>query len=210
VSGQSVLAGDWSVDEVLKQIDRATKGMRGLTGEITLTDQQGGAEAGSMDGKVSIRMDGRVRLEAEGQDPKTVLCIPGKMFVYEPQKSMVTEYALARHPGKLAQYTLVGFSEQGSALKKNHLVTLVEEDDLEGHSIVLLELTPKSDQLRSSISKIRLWIDQATWFPVQQRIFHSSAETHLTVRYANLSRNDKLSNEPFKPQWPKGTRKQKP
>jgi outer membrane lipoprotein-sorting protein len=194
---------------VLKQVDKATKGMRGLTGEMTLVDQQGSTEVGSMEGKVSILMDGRVRLEAEGQDPKTVLCVPGKMFVYVPEESLVTEYALAKHLDKLAQYTLVGFSERGTGLKKDHLVTLVEESELEGHSTVLLELTPKSDRLRGSISKIRLWIDQATWLPVQQRIFHSSAETHLTVRYANLSRNDKLSMDPFKPKWPKGTRKQK-
>lgn len=210
LSGQTATAGGWTVDEVLKQIDKATKGVRGLTGGMTLTDQQGGAEAGSIDGKVSIHMDGRVRLEAEGQDSKTVLCVPGKMFVYEPEKSMVTEYALAKHPGKLAQYTLVGFSDRGSGLKKDHLVTLVEEGDLEGHSIVLLELTPKSDKLRSSISRIHLWIDQANWLPVQQRIFHGNAETHLTVRYANLSRNDNLSMDPFKPKWPKGTQKHKP
>ncbi len=210
LSGPPATAGEWSVNDALKQIDKATKGMRGLTGEVTLTDQQAGAEAGSMDGKVSIRMDGRIRMEAEGDNPKAVLCIPGKMFVYEPGKSAVTEYPLAKHPDKLAQYTLVGFAPRGAALKKDYLLTLVGEDDLDGHSVLLLELTPKSDQLRGSVSRIQLSIDQANWLPIQQRIFHGGTDTHLTVRYANLSRNDKLSNEPFAPKWPKGTRKQKP
>ncbi len=210
LSGPPATAGEWSVNDALKQIDKATKGMRGLTGEVTLTDQQAGAEAGSMDGKVSIRTDGRIRFEAEGDNPKSVLCIPGKMFVYEPAKSTVTEYPLAKHQDELAPYTLVGFSTRGTSLKKDHLLTLIGEDDLDGHSVVLLELTPKSDTLRGFISKIQLWIDQATWLPIQQRVFHGGTETHLTVRYANLSRNDKLSNDPFIPKWPKGTRKQKP
>jgi outer membrane lipoprotein-sorting protein len=210
LSGHLATADEWSVNDVLKQIDKATKGVHALTGEVTLTDQQAGVDTESMDGNVSIRLDGRIRLEAEGDNPKTVLCIPGKMFVYESEESVVTEYPLAKHPDKLAQYTLIGFSTRGAALKKDYLVTLVGEDDLDGHSVVILELTPKSDQLRASVSKIQVWTDQATWLPIQQRIFHGGAETHLTVRYANLSRNDKLSNDPFAPKWPKGTQKQKP
>jgi outer membrane lipoprotein-sorting protein len=53
-------------------------------------------------------------------------------------------------------------------------------------------------------------VDQSSWLPVQQRFFHGGMDTHLTVGYANLSRNDKLPNDLFAPKWPKGTKKQKP
>jgi outer membrane lipoprotein-sorting protein len=96
-------------------------------------------------------------------------------------------------------------------LKKDFLLTVVEADGtLDDKSIVLLELTPKAEKLRAAVSKIHLWVDQANWLPAQQRIFHGGAETHITVSYSNLSRNDKLDNKLFAPQWPKGTRSQKP
>jgi outer membrane lipoprotein-sorting protein len=131
------------------------------------------------------------------------------MFVHEPARSTVVEYPLAKHPDKLAQYAVVGFSPSGKRQKSEYLLTLLDEGDLDGHSVLLLELTPKSDALRGAVSKIQLWIDQANWLPVQQHIVHSRAETHLTVRYAGLSRNDKIDKALFVPKWPKGTRKEK-
>jgi outer membrane lipoprotein-sorting protein len=208
--GATTTAGEWTLADALKQIDKATKGVRGLTGDVTVTDQQAGADARSMSGEASIRIDGRIRLEAEGENAKTILCIPGKMFVHEPGKSTVTEYPLAKHPDKLAQYALVGFAPLGTALKKDFLLTLVEDSTLDEKSVLMLELTPKSEGLRGAVSKIHLWIDQSNWLPAQQRIFHGGADTHLTVTYSKLSRNDKLDNQIFAPKWPKGTRKEKP
>jgi outer membrane lipoprotein-sorting protein len=202
------LAGDWSLDDALRQIDKAAKGVRGLTGEASATDQRG-EETRSLSGSVAIMMDGRMRIVLEDDPPRTILCASGKMFVHEPARSLVTEYKLGKNPDSLPQYALVGFSPLGTDLKKDYLVTLVEESDLDGHSVLMLELTPKSAALREAIQKIHLWIDQANWLPIQQRIFHTAAETHLTIRYDVLSRNDGLERKLFAPKWPKGTRKEK-
>jgi outer membrane lipoprotein-sorting protein len=203
-------SAEWTVQDALKQIDKATKGLRGLTGEVTVSDQQGGAEAGTGTGKASIRTDGRMRIET-GESGLTYLCTQGQLYIYQPAKSLVTEYPLAKHRDQLAQYALVGFEPRGNRLKQDYLLTMVEADGkLDDKSIVLLELTPKNQALRGAVSKIHLWIDQANWLPAQQRIFHGGEDTHLTVRYANLSRNDKLDNQLFAPKWPKGTRKEKP
>lgn len=210
MSGTWTTAGDWTLNDALKQIDKATQGLRGLTGKVTLTDQQHGAEAATMEATVSILTDGRMRFEQEGDDGRTVLSITGKLYVYEAAIRSVTEYPLAKHPERLAQYTSVGFAKRGSALKSEYVLTLVGDEELDSHKVLLFELTPKSDRLRETVSKIHLWIDQANWLPIQQRIFHGGTDTHLTVRYADLSRNDKLSAEPFQPKWPKGTQKLKP
>jgi outer membrane lipoprotein-sorting protein len=105
---------------------------------------------------------------------------------------------------------LLGFEPSGSALKKDFLITLIEESSLEGSEVALLELTPTRDDLRAALSKIQLWIDQSTYLPIQQRMFHGAADTHLTVRYRDVSRDDKLDQAKFKPNWPKGTTKVKP
>ena len=116
---------------------------------------------------------------------------------------------MAKHPDKLAQYALLGFAPRGTSLKKGFILTLLEETTLDNHNTLQLELTPESNTLRQTISKIHIWVDQANWRPFQQRIYHHDADTHLTLRYANLSLNDRLDKDLFKPKWPKGTRKAK-
>ncbi len=86
-------------------------------------------------------------------------------------------------------------------------MSLLEESSLDDNKVLVLELTPRSDSTRRDISKIQLWINQANWLPIQQKIFHSNADTHLTVRYNNVARNDSLDKDLFKPNWPKGTEK---
>jgi outer membrane lipoprotein-sorting protein len=204
-----VLGGSWTLKPALKQIDMATKGVRGLAGEVSVVDVQRGDKVLEMAGRVAIREDGRMRIDLAGEKPRTILRIPNKMFVHEPARSTVVEYPLAKHPEKLAQYAITGFAPSGSRLEKTYLLTLVGEKELDGRSVLLLELTPKSEELRAAVSKIQLWIDQANWLPLQQRIFHSGVETHLTLRYSGLSRNDGLDKGLFAPKWPKGTRKEK-
>jgi outer membrane lipoprotein-sorting protein len=201
-------AGDWSLDEALKQIEKATKGVRGVSGEVIATDQRG-EEILTLDGSVAVMMDGRMRVVLDDDPPRTILCTGGKMYVHEPARSLVTEHNIGKNPDSLPQYALIGFSPLGTGMKKDYLVTLVEDSTIDGHSVLMFELTPKSAELREAIQKIHLWIDQANWLPLQQRIFHTAADTHLTIRYKNISRNDRLESKLFAPKWPKGTRKEK-
>jgi outer membrane lipoprotein-sorting protein len=198
-----------SVDSVLKQVDKVTKGIKGITAEVTLVDIAAGDEKTNETGTAYVSMAGQVRIELTGDAPTTILCTPSDLFIHEPSKMTVKQFKLQQHPERLEQYALLGYSPSGSALKKDFLMTVIEESSLEGSKVVLLELTPKQDALRNAISKIHLWIDQSTYLPVQQRIFHGAAETHLTFDYRNVSRDDKMDQAKFKPSWPKGTKKVK-
>jgi outer membrane lipoprotein-sorting protein len=199
-----------SVDGILKQVDKVTKGVKGITAQVTLIDVEAGAEKTNETGTAFVSMDGKLRIELSGDDPKTILCTPTDLFVHSPSKMVYEQFKLQQHPERLEQYALLGFAPSGSALKKDFLITLIEESSLEGSKVALLELTPTQDDLRAAVSKIQLWIDQSTYLPIQQRMFHGSADTHLTVSYRDVSRDDKLDQAKFKPDWPKGTKKVKP
>jgi outer membrane lipoprotein-sorting protein len=120
---------------------------------------------------------------------------------------IVEQFNTGKHKERLAQYALLGFEPRGSELERDFLVTILDEESLDGRKVVLLELTPKRDDVREAVSKIHLWIDQSNWLPVKQQVFHGSPETHLTVTYENVSRDDSISQQVFKPKWPKGTEK---
>ena len=209
MAGVTAAAATPSVDSVLKQVDRVTKGMKGIIAEVTVVGTEAGEEKTNETGTAYVSMVGQIRIELTGDDPQTILCTPSDLFFHHPSKMTVTQFKLQQHPERLEQYTLLGFSPSGSALKKDFLVTVIEESSLDGSKVYQLELTPKQDDLRGTVSKIHLWIDQSTYLPIQQRIFHSSADTYLTVSYRDVSRADELDQARFKPSWPKGTKKVK-
>ena len=63
------------------------------------------------------------------------------------------------------------------------------------------------NEIRESVSKLQVWIDQASWMPVQLVIEHVSSGETLTMNFMGLARNLKLNPELFKDKWPKGTQK---
>ena len=76
--------------------------------------------------------------------------------------------------------------------------------------MILLELLPKTDEVRKQLSKIQLWLDETTWLPVQQQFFETGSGDYFTIRYQNMKRNVHLPDNDFKPHWPRGTTKVQP
>ena len=76
--------------------------------------------------------------------------------------------------------------------------------------VLLLELTPRNDKVRANISKINLWIDEATWLPIQQKFFETGSQDYFEIKYSNVFRNPKIPDSKFKPSWPKDVNRIKP
>ena len=73
------------------------------------------------------------------------------------------------------QYVLLGFGTRSEALQKGYDVKLTGEDQLDGKKAYLLELVPKSDDVKHQITKIQMWIDSASWLPIQQKFFETGS-----------------------------------
>jgi outer membrane lipoprotein-sorting protein len=178
-----------------------------MTADAEITMVEDGETSKSSAGKAYISLQGKLRIDLTGDEPGTILCTPPKLFLHDPTRVIVEQYNTEKHRDRLAQYALLGFEPRGTKLEKDFLVTLLDEESLDGRKVVLLELTPKQDGVREAVSKIHLWIDQSSWLPVKQQVYHGSPDTHLIVAYANVSRDDSISQQVFKPKWPKGTEK---
>lgn len=199
----------WTLNKALKQIDKATKDIKGMTGKVAVTDVRAGEAAVEVEGKAAIVKSGSMRIEVSGETSMTILVTPDVTYVFDPVKLTYRESKNAKDPVPLEQFGLLGFSTAGSELKKDFLLALLDAQALDGHNVVVLELTPKAEDLRKEVAKIQIWVDQANWLPIQQKIYHSAADTYLMLRYSELGRDDKIDNAQFKPKWPKGTKKEK-
>lgn len=198
----------WTLDEVLKQLDRESKSFRSLTANIERTKVTVVVNDKSTEtGMIWMRRDNKLRIELAPPDNRTVLVSGDTLHVFNPGLKRVEEFDLGKHKTQLDKFLFLGFGTSAGDLKGDYVVTLQGESTLENRKVLLLELTPKKDDVRVHFSRIHLWIDQATWLPVQQRLFETGSGDYTTIKYSNVQKNTPIANSRFSPNWPKGTQK---
>jgi outer membrane lipoprotein-sorting protein len=201
----------WTLELVLKQLDQEAGSFRSLTADIERTKVTVVVNDKSTEsGKIFVRRDEKMRIEFNAPDAKTILRAGNGLFLYNPKIKQVEEYDLGKHRALVDQFLLLGFGTSGNDLQKGYLVTLLGEEEMDKRQVVKLELTPKSDDARKQVSKIHIWIDESTWLPAQQQVFETGSGDYFLIRYTNVVRNPKLSDNEFKQHWPKGVTRVKP
>jgi len=199
-----------TLESVFHQMDTEAKDFHSVSADIERTKVTVVVNDRSTEtGTIQVRGD-RMLLELKAPDPRTVLRTGDTLFVYHPGLKRVEEYNLGKNRALLDQFLLLGFGTDSGEMKKAYLVTLLKEDKIDDHKTVQLELTPKLEAVRSQISKIQIWLDEASWLPVQQEFFEAGSGDYSIVKYSKIVRNPNLSDAQFKPHWPKGTEKIKP
>jgi outer membrane lipoprotein-sorting protein len=201
----------WNLDQVLHQLDYEARTFRTLTAQVERTKVTVVVNDRSTEsGMIYVRRDGKMRLNMLKPDPRTILRTGDDLFVYNPLIHQVQEYSLAKHREMVDQFLLLGFGTSSHELEKAYQISLVGEQSLDDRKTLVLDLTPKSQQMLNQIAKIRLWVDESSWLPVQQKFFEAGTQDYFIIRYKNIVRNANLHSSLFKPHWPKGTRKIKP
>jgi outer membrane lipoprotein-sorting protein len=195
----------WTLESVLHQLDHEAKGFRSLTANIEQTKVTVAVDDKSTEtGQIAVRRDDKMRIEFTQPDARTILRSGGDLFVYNPKIKRVEEFDLGKHRALVDQFLLLGFGTSGSELEKGYLVTLLGEESLDNHQVLKLELTPKSEEVRNQIAKVHIWIDESTWLAVQQQFFETGGGDYFIIHYTNVVKNPRLSDDYFKPRWPKG------
>ena len=202
---------NWTLDGVLAMLDKSAQDFHTLTADIehikyTAVVKDSSAETG----QILVRRDDKMRIDFQKPDPRTILRNGDSLFVFTPKINRVEEYNIGKHRSFVDQYLALGFGTKGETLKKNYVLTLIGEEDFDNRKTVILELTPKSDQARSQIARIRMWIDEASWLPVQQKFFETGSDDYFLSHYTHVMKNLKISDARFKPDWPKNVKVEKP
>jgi outer membrane lipoprotein-sorting protein len=201
----------WTLDSVVQQLDRAAKEFSSLTADVqrtkvTVVVNDRSTESGQM----FVRRDDKMRIDLTDPDPRTILRDGDRVYIYNPKVKRVEEYDLGKRRAVAEQFLQLGFGTSGESLKKSYLMTLQGEETLGTQKVVRLELTPKAGDVRAQISKIQLWIDEATWLPAQQQFFETGSGDYFIIRYTNVVRNARIPDARFKPRWPGSVSKVRP
>jgi outer membrane lipoprotein-sorting protein len=202
---------NWTLENILKQMDVQAAGFQSLTADLERTKVTVVVNDKSTEsGQIIVRRDDKMRIEVTQPDARTILRDGDNFYIYNPKIHRVEEYNLGKKKSVVDQFLLLGFGTSGSSLKESYTVTLQGEDALDNRKVLLLELLPKTEEVRKQLSKIQLWLDESTWLPVQQKFFETESGDYFIIRYRNINRNVRIPDNEFKPHWPRGTTRVQP
>ncbi|HTA52624.1 MAG TPA: outer membrane lipoprotein-sorting protein [Candidatus Acidoferrum sp.] len=205
VSVHAQARGSQSLESAFRELDARAKDFHSVSADIERTKVTVVVNDKSTEsGTIKVRGD-RMLLDLTAPDPRTILRTGDSLFVYTPGLKRVEEYNLGKNRALLDQFLLLGFGTDSNEMRKSYLVTYMKEDKIDDRKAVELELTPKMEAVRSQISKIQIWLDEATWLPAQQEFFEAGSGDYSIVKYSKIVRNPDLPDSQFKPHWPKGT-----
>ena len=208
-AGQS--GGKVSLGFVLTMMDKAAKDFHSLTADLEHIKYTAVVKDTSIEtGQIFVRKDDKMRIDFLKPDPRTILREGDNLYIYTPKIARVEEINIGKHRALADQYLALGFGTKGESLKKNYQISLVGEEELDGHKTAVIDLVPNSDEMRSQITKIEMWVDEASWLPIQQKFFEAGTDDYFMSHYKNVMKNLKIKESKFKPDWPKGTKIEKP
>ena len=203
-------SGKLTLDHVLSMMDRAAQDFKSLTAAVEHIKYTAVVKDTSTEtGEIFVRKDSKMRIDFQSPDPRTILRNGDNLYIYTPKINRVEEYNIGKNRTMADQYLALGFGTRRENLTKNYQVALNGEEELDGHKVAVLDLTPNSPEVRKQIDHIQIWVDQTSWLPVQQKFFETGSGDYFMSRYTKVMKNLKLGDGKFKPDWPKGTKIEK-
>ncbi len=203
--------GKMSLGFVLSMMDKSAKDFHTLTADIEHIKYTAVVKDTSIEtGQIYVRKDEKMRIDFQKPDQRTILREGDNFYIYTPKINRLEEYNIGKHRALADQYLALGFGTKGESLKKNYQISLVGEEELDGHKTAVIDLTPNSEEMRSQVAKIEMWVDEASWLPIQQKFFETGTDDYFMSHYKNVMKNLKIADSKFKPDWPKGSKVEKP
>jgi outer membrane lipoprotein-sorting protein len=210
-AGSSQNTGKLTLDYVLTMMDRSAEDFRSLTAALDHVKYTAVVKDTSTEsGEIYVRKDSKLRIDFISPDPRTIIRNGDNLYIYTPKINRVEEYNIGKNRTLADQYLALGFGTRTESLKKVYEVRLAGEEELDGRKMALVELVPLSDEVRKQITKIVMWVDEASWLPVQQKFLEAGSGDYFLSRYKNVMKNLKIGDGKFKADWPKGTKVEKP
>jgi outer membrane lipoprotein-sorting protein len=192
-------------------MDKSAKDFHSLTANlehIKYTDVV--KDTSTESGQIFVERDAKMRIEFVKPDLRTILRTGDSLFIYTPKINRVEEFNLGKNREMVDQYVLLGFGTKSENILKSYTIEFKDEVTLDDKKTVLLELTPKSEQILKQITRIQMWVDEASWLPVQQKFYEAGSGDYLLFHYTKMLKNLKLAGSKFKQDWPKGVARVKP
>jgi outer membrane lipoprotein-sorting protein len=200
-SAQISPAGPQDLKNVIAQMNQASKTFKTAQADFQWDQYQKVVdETDVQKGQMFLKrtskgMDAALRITSP--DQKQVLFKNGKLQFYQPKIDQVTERDASQNRSDIESFMSLGFGGSGDDLLKNYDVKMTGWEQLDGVKTAKLELVPKSEKIKASLSQVLLWLDPARDVSIKQQFLQPSQDYRL-ARYTNIKINGSLPGDVFK------------
>lgn len=197
--------------EVLSHMDESAKRLKTLSANLEYTKVTVVVDDKSTEtGRILFRKSKppQILIDIQKPEAKSILFSKNKGEIFYPKINQIQEYDLSEHSGVLEQFLLLGFGTEVGELKKSYELKFVAEEEMDGDTTVLLELTPRKEGIAAQLTQIQLWISEESWLPVQQKFLQPGGD-YFIARYTAVKVNRKLPSSAFELQGAKGAKRVK-
>jgi outer membrane lipoprotein-sorting protein len=187
------------LSEILSRMNDAAKRLKSLSANLTYTKVTVLVNDKSTEqGRLFFRKGkpSEIRIEMQQPESKVILFKKNKAEIYLPKINQLQEYSLEQKSGLVEDFLLLGFGSETGDLKKSYRLKYIKEEDLEGDTTAVLELTPRKESLASQLTKIQMWVSEESWLPTQQQFFEPGGD-YLIASYREVKVNLKIPSSTF-------------
>ncbi len=200
-AGQVTPAGPQDLKNVIAQMNQASKTFKTAQAEFQWDQYQKVVdETDVQKGQMFLKrtskgMDAALRITSP--DQKQVLFKDGDLQFYQPKIDQVTERKAGENRSDIESFMSLGFGGSGDDLLKNYDVKMSGWEQVDGVKTAKLELVPKSEKIKASLSQVILWLDPARDVSIKQQFLQPSQDYRL-AHYSDIKINGSLPRDVFK------------
>ena len=197
--------GTYTLDQVLTKMEQNGKNFTSMQAnmertKVTVIVDDKVVDSGSVyfarRGK-----DPRIKVDITKPEQQRMLIDQGKALLFFPKLKQVQEYFLGKNQDK-AEFLLIGFGQSNQDIRKFYDAAIVGEEVINGQKTSILEMKPKSAQVSSLFTNIRLWMDHQRWIPIQSKLTEASGD-YMIIKFTNIKMNVKIPESVFDLKMPK-------
>jgi len=199
------------LSQILSRMNDAAKRLRSLSANLEYTKVTVLVnDKSTEEGRLFFRKGKtpEVRIEMQQPESKIILFKKNKAEIYLPKINQLQEYNLEQKSGLVEEFLLLGFGAETGELRKSYHLKYLKEEEVDGDTTVVLELTPRKESLAAQLTKIQMWVSEDSWLPAQQQFFEPSGD-YLIARYRGVKVNLKIPNSAFEIQPAAGAKRVK-
>lgn len=199
------------LSQILSHMDDSAKHLKTISADIEYTKvtvlvNDKSTEAGKMFFRNSKSPE--ILIDFKRPAAKVILFKKDKAEIYLPKINQIQEWDLSQHASLIQQFLLLGFGTDTKELEKMYKTKYLREEQLDGNMTVVLELIPRKESVAAQLSKIHLWVSEASWLPVQQKFFEVGGDYSI-ARYSAVKVNRFIPSSVFRIHAAKGARRLK-
>jgi outer membrane lipoprotein-sorting protein len=186
------------LSEILSRMNDSAKNLKTVSADleytkVTVLVDDKSTESGRIFYNKSKK---EILIDITKPEAKTVLFKKNKAEIFLPKINQIQEYNLEEQSGLVEQFFLLGFGTESDKLRKDYDFKFLTEEELDGDTTAVLELTPRSENTAAQLTKIHLWVSEESWLPVQQKFFQPGGD-YFVARYTAVRVNRQLPHSTF-------------